>query len=78
MANSRLYRVRGPESPNDQFYRVDVNVGTVPSIDEKTYKLIVDGQVNKELSLSYAELRNMPPTNHYATLECISTRLAAI
>ncbi len=59
---------------NADFYRVDINF-TTPSIDEKTWSLAVDGLVNTPLSLTYADIRKMQPTEQDATLECISNEV---
>jgi len=61
-------------TPNGQFYRVDVNL-TPPSVDEKSYKLTVDGTVNTPLSLTYADLRQMPPTNYLPGMTEAAARL---
>ncbi len=58
-------------TPNDQFYRVDVNLA-VPEVSENTWNLAVEGLVNKPFSLSYKDITGMPATKQYATLECIS------
>src|SRR5258708_5514808 len=57
---------------NEDFYRVDVNVASVPAIDEKTWKLAVEGLVKTPLKLSYDDILKMPAVQQYATLECIS------
>ncbi|HLY28119.1 MAG TPA: molybdopterin-dependent oxidoreductase [Aggregatilineales bacterium] len=56
---------------NDQFYRVDVNLGA-PEIDPRSWSLAVGGLVNKPLSISYDDLTKMPAVKQLATLECIS------
>ena len=42
----------------------------VPKIDLATYRLRIDGAVRNPCSLSYQELRGMPPETRVATLEC--------
>jgi DMSO/TMAO reductase YedYZ molybdopterin-dependent catalytic subunit len=66
---------RAEVTANKDFYRVDTNVAGPPSIDEKTWALKVDGLVDKPLSLSYTDVRKMPPTEQDATLECISNEV---
>lgn len=41
-----------------------------PTIDARDWRLTVDGLVSRPLSLSYAELLQMPSRSLYATLEC--------
>src|SRR5216683_162233 len=41
-----------------------------PEIDSANYRLSVRGAVRRELSLSYAEIREMPSRTSVATLEC--------
>ena len=60
---------------NDKFYRIDTNI-IVPSIDANTWRLTVRGLVrNDPLQFTYDELKAMPPTSEYATLECISNEI---
>jgi DMSO/TMAO reductase YedYZ molybdopterin-dependent catalytic subunit len=58
-------------TPNEQFYRVDVNV-VAPRVDQATWQLVVDGEVDAGYSLSYEQLVKLPSVEQYATLECIS------
>jgi DMSO/TMAO reductase YedYZ molybdopterin-dependent catalytic subunit len=44
--------------------------GTMQSIDQKLYRLEVTGKVNRQLSLSYDELRCMPRIEDRPTLIC--------
>jgi DMSO/TMAO reductase YedYZ molybdopterin-dependent catalytic subunit len=41
-----------------------------PSLDVASYRLEIEGAVRKPLTLSYEELRRMPPETRVATLEC--------
>jgi DMSO/TMAO reductase YedYZ molybdopterin-dependent catalytic subunit len=62
-------------TPNDKFYRIDTNI-IVPSIDANTWRLNVRGLVkNGPLQFTYDELKGMPSTSEYATLECISDKI---
>jgi DMSO/TMAO reductase YedYZ molybdopterin-dependent catalytic subunit len=58
-------------TPNDQFYRVDINT-VPPRIDPAQWTLTVGGQVDNMYILNYAELVKLPAVEQYATLECIS------
>ena len=42
----------------------------VPRIDLATYRLRIDGAVGNPCSLTYEELRDLPPETRVATLEC--------
>jgi DMSO/TMAO reductase YedYZ molybdopterin-dependent catalytic subunit len=61
-------------TPNDRFYKVDVNILT-PTINENAWKLNVKGLVNNPLELTYEELKSMPAVEEYTTLECISNKI---
>lgn len=58
-------------TPVQNFYVVSKNFGD-PVVDGRTWKLGVGGLVDRSTSLSLAELRAMPATTEYVTLECIS------
>ena len=55
--------------PNDLFY-IRNHWREVPKIDVASYRLVVDGQVDRPLSLSYDELRDLPLKRFQATFEC--------
>ena len=55
--------------PNELFY-VRNHWREVPQIDPATYRLVVDGEVEHPLSLSYDELRQMPQSRFEVTFEC--------
>jgi DMSO/TMAO reductase YedYZ molybdopterin-dependent catalytic subunit len=62
-------------TPNDKFYRIDTNI-IVPSIDANSWRLNVRGLVrNGPLQFTYDELKAMPSTSEYATLECVSNEI---
>lgn len=42
----------------------------VPALDAETWRLEIDGAVEKRLSLSLADLKAMPPSTHKCVLEC--------
>jgi DMSO/TMAO reductase YedYZ molybdopterin-dependent catalytic subunit len=58
-------------TPPDDFYRVDINLEP-PYINLSTWRLVVDGLVDKPLSLSLDDLRSRPSYSQAITLECIS------
>jgi DMSO/TMAO reductase YedYZ molybdopterin-dependent catalytic subunit len=55
-------------TPNDMFYVR--NHFSVPKLDHRTWRLKVEGAVNKELELTYDQLRKLPARTVTATLEC--------
>ena len=55
--------------PNDLFY-IRNHWRDVPQIDVATYRLAVDGEVERPLSLSYDDLRQMPQRRFEVTFEC--------
>ncbi|HEY6282755.1 MAG TPA: molybdopterin-dependent oxidoreductase, partial [Nitrososphaerales archaeon] len=61
-------------TPNDRFYRVDVNV-LAPVVDSNTWSLNVRGLVNTPMKLTYSKLVSMPSVEEYATLECVSNNI---
>ncbi len=56
---------------NSKFYRVDTAF-KVPRINAKTWKLTVNGMVDKKISLSYDDLLAMPLIERNITLACVS------
>ena len=58
-------------TPNADFYRIDTAL-QVPSINPDKWRLKVTGMVEKEVSLSFAELLAKPLEEHLATLTCVS------
>jgi len=62
-------------TPNEKFYRIDTNI-IVPSVDANTWRLNIGGLVrNGPLQFTYEQLKAMPSTSEYATLECISDKI---
>ncbi|MDQ7029194.1 MAG: molybdopterin-dependent oxidoreductase [Ardenticatenia bacterium] len=58
-------------TPNEEFYTVDIGRG-IPAIDLESYRLKVTGLVERELSLSFEDLKQLSAGAHMRTLECIS------
>jgi DMSO/TMAO reductase YedYZ molybdopterin-dependent catalytic subunit len=61
-------------TPVGNFYVVSKNFGD-PIVDGKTWSLSVGGAVDKPLKLSLADLRALPSTTEYVTLECVSNNV---
>ena len=55
--------------PNDLFY-VRNHWADIPEIDAESYRLAVDGQVERPLSLSFQDLLDMPQKRFQVTFEC--------
>ena len=53
------------------FYRIDTAL-TVPQIDPKTWQLRIHGMVDREITLSYADLLAKPLIERWITLTCVS------
>ena len=58
-------------TPNKDFYRIDTAL-SVPEIDATKWSLRIHGMVDKELRLSFADLRAMPAVENDVTLCCVS------
>ena len=56
-------------TPNDLFY-VRNHWKGAPEIDVASYRLIVDGEVDRPLHLTYEEIRAMPASRFQVTFEC--------
>ncbi len=61
--------LQGDVVPNDLFY-VRNHWREVPQIDAASYRLAVGGQVDRPLTLTYDDLRDMPRKRFQATFEC--------
>lgn len=61
-------------TPTDDFYQVSKNPFD-PVIDERQWRLEINGQVETPFGLSYEDLKSLPSVEHYATLECISNEV---
>jgi DMSO/TMAO reductase YedYZ molybdopterin-dependent catalytic subunit len=59
-------------TPTEQFFRIDTAFDSIPSIDANTWKLRIHGMVDKEVTLTMADLANMPQVEHVITLGCVS------
>lgn len=61
-------------TPNADFYRVDIAL-SVPRIDQNTWQLTIDGDVETPLTLSYAELLDLPMIEKDITMTCVSNEV---
>ncbi|MFT3970780.1 MAG: molybdopterin-dependent oxidoreductase [Micropruina sp.] len=58
-------------TPTSDFYRVDINL-LVPGVDVATWRLDIDGLVDRPFSLSWDELTALPVVERDITLNCVS------
>ncbi|MFC4034339.1 sulfite oxidase [Streptomyces polygonati] len=76
-AESPRAALRDRETPLDAFY--SRNHGPIPRIDPASWRLAVDGLVERPLALSLDELRaRFPETEVVATLQCAGNRRAGL
>jgi DMSO/TMAO reductase YedYZ molybdopterin-dependent catalytic subunit len=61
-------------TPNADFYRIDTAL-TVPQVAVDTYRLSITGLVDRELSLSYADLLDRELIESDITLTCVSNEV---
>ena len=61
-------------TPRGDFYRVDTNL-TVPVVDVDSWKLTIDGDVDKKVSFTFDELTKMDVVEHDITLTCVSNEV---
>jgi sulfite oxidase len=59
-------------TPIETFY--SRNHGPIPDVDPSTWRLHVDGLVDRTLDLSLADLQELPASTEAATLECAGNR----
>ena len=60
--------------PNANFYRIDTALLT-PNIDRDTWKLRIHGMVDHEVSLTYADLVQLPIIDQFVTIACVSNQV---
>jgi len=60
--------------PNDDFYRIDTAL-LAPHVDVEGWHLTVKGMVDREVTLTYAELAALPLIEQYVTIACVSNRV---
>src|SRR6202040_3654072 len=59
-------------TPVQNFYIVSKNIYADPVVDGQTWRLAIGGLVDHPQKLSLSQLRALPSTTQYVTLECIS------
>lgn len=58
-------------TPNEEFYRVDTRLD-VPVVDQDEWTLTIDGDVEREVTLTYADVLAMDLVERDITLTCVS------
>jgi DMSO/TMAO reductase YedYZ molybdopterin-dependent catalytic subunit len=58
-------------TPGDSFYRVDTAL-LLPQVDPATWQLRIHGMVQREVTITFAELLKRPLIEDYLTLTCVS------
>lgn len=61
-------------TPSGRFYRIDTAL-SVPQVDPDTWQLRIHGMVDRELTLSYADLLARPLVERWLTLACVSNEV---
>jgi DMSO/TMAO reductase YedYZ molybdopterin-dependent catalytic subunit len=62
-------------TPNSAFYRVDTAI-ILPEVDPATWQLRIHGMVDREITVTFADLLRMPLIEDYITLTCVSNPVA--
>jgi DMSO/TMAO reductase YedYZ molybdopterin-dependent catalytic subunit len=60
---------------NDQYYIVSKNLFADPTVNGATWQLVIDGQVEHPLVLSYSKLLAMPMKQQYESMMCVSNEV---
>ncbi len=58
-------------TPNDAFYKVDTALVT-PAVDLESWRLRVHGMVDREVTLTFDDLVELPLVERYVTIACVS------
>lgn len=62
-------------TPTEEFYRIDTAFDLIPVIDPNNWALRIHGMVDKEITLSMADLAAMPQVENVITLGCVSNEV---
>jgi DMSO/TMAO reductase YedYZ molybdopterin-dependent catalytic subunit len=61
-------------TPTELFYRIDISP-IVPSINAETWKLSINGLVDKPFEITYEQLKAKPSVEQFSTLGCVSNKV---
>ena len=70
----RVAGISAFRTPTDDFYRVDTRL-TLPIVDADGWSLTIDGDVEREVRLGFADLLAMPLVERDITLTCVSNEV---
>jgi DMSO/TMAO reductase YedYZ molybdopterin-dependent catalytic subunit len=59
------------DTPNRDFYRIDIAL-RVPQVDADTWRLRIDGMVDRPMTLTFAQLLARPMIERWITIACVS------
>lgn len=71
---ARYRGVSAFQTDRDDFYRVDINL-TVPVVDHDTWRLRIDGMVDRPFELTFDELLTLPMIESDITMCCVSNEV---
>ena len=60
--------------PNDSFYRIDTAL-VVPRVNVNSWRLRIDGFVERELEFTFDDLKSRDLVEDYVTISCVSNRV---
>ncbi|WP_245721564.1 molybdopterin-dependent oxidoreductase [Nocardia crassostreae] len=70
-ADLRIPGLASYVTPNADFYRIDTAL-TVPQVSKESWSLRIHGMVDREITLTYADLAARTPVERLVTLACVS------
>ncbi|MFC9996779.1 molybdopterin-dependent oxidoreductase [Nocardia sp. NPDC127526] len=70
-ADLRIPGLASYVTPNSDFYRIDTAL-TVPQVSKENWSLRIHGMVDREITLTYADLAARTPIERLVTLACVS------
>ncbi|GAB7048630.1 molybdopterin-dependent oxidoreductase [Catenuloplanes indicus] len=59
---------------NENFYRIDTAL-SVPQVDPESWQLRIHGRVQREITITWADLLARPMVERYVTLACVSNEV---
>ncbi len=69
--DDKIQGISSFRTANDDFYRIDTRL-SLPTLGVEDYELVIDGDVEKELSFSFEDLTKMDLIERDITLTCVS------
>ncbi len=70
-ADLRLPGLSTYVTPNSEFYRIDTAL-VIPQVSTDDWSLRIHGMVDRDITLSFADLSARKPVERYVTLACVS------